>query len=267
MWILKKIKIADFFTLGNGICGFLAMLSLRERWGEKLGGDNPFFLPAISLIILGMILDGLDGAIARWEARKFGQKNNIGHYLDSISDMVTFCFAPAFMLYTVYRYPWLEASGSQLFTNVIIVLASLIVASFGILRLARFVSSAYKKDIFLGLPTPPNAFIICILCFLFPGYWYITVPISIILAFLMISEIHYPKIMGKARIIFGILVLLFVISIVLMILNIGTTLTKAELFGYNISAIVALGVALFYSMGIPIMKKFRNKQYDYDPLE
>ena len=260
MKIFSKIKIADFITMGNGVCGFLAMLSLRERWGEQLASDNPHFLPAIALIILGMILDGLDGEVARWELKRFGVKNNLGHYLDSISDTITFCLAPAYLLYSVYCLPWKNATQSDIIINIVIVLTCVLVAAFGILRLGKFVSSGHKLDIFMGLPTPPNAFILCILCFLFQDHWYVTIPVAVIMAFLMISDYKYPKIHGRVRLIFGVLILLFVLSLTFKVFNIGTTLTDMELFGYNISAVLALGVALFYAVGSPVMMELKERK-------
>lgn len=258
--IFKRIKIADFITIGNGICGFLAMLSLHERWGEHLSNGRPFFLPALALIVMGMILDGLDGEVARWELKRFGVKNRIGHYLDSISDTITFCIAPAYLLYSVYRLPWSTISGWGIAINAGIVLTCVLVAAFGILRLGKFVTSGHKLDVFIGLPTPANAFIICVLCFLFTDHWYITMPVAVLMGFLMISDYRYPKLHGKVKVIFGFLILLFVVSLSFMVFNIGNRLTEMELSGYNISATLALGVVLFYALGSPILLELKERK-------
>jgi len=262
MKIFKKIKIADMITLGNGVCGFLAMLSFKERWGENLGANEPFFLPGIALIVLGMIFDGLDGMVARWELKKYGVKNTIGHYLDSISDTITFCLAPAYLLYSVYRVPWQGLQSAELVTNIVIILAAVLVALFGILRLAKFVSSGHELDIFMGLPTPANAFIVCVLCFLFEAYWWITIPAAIVLAFLMISDHKYPKVHGRARLFFGGLIFMFVISLFFRLFNVRIwhKLTNLELFGYNIAAALALAVALFYAFGSPIIMELKERK-------
>lgn len=268
MRIFRKIKIADLFTFGNGITGFLAMLSFREGgWGQRMVSEELFFLPGIILIVLGMVLDGIDGEVARWEKKKFGVKNRIGHYLDSISDTITFCLAPAYLLYTVYAYPWKGLSAAEWTVNILIVTAAVMVALFGVLRLARFVSSQHKLDLFFGLPTPANAFIICVLSFLFhpkPGtaessYWFITIPIAIVMSFLMISDYKYPKIFGRVRIIFGGLIFFFVTSLTLRVFNIKVwkNLTDAEVFGLNLFAVMALGVALFYAFGMPIIMELK----------
>ncbi len=256
MKIFRKIKIADIITLGNGLCGFLAMLSFKERWGDS----DPYFLPGIALIVFGMILDGLDGEVARWELRRYGVKNKIGHYLDSISDTITFCLAPAYLLYTVYRYPWDATVGAEMFINILVVSTAVIVALFGILRLAKFVSSGHKLDVFMGLPTPANAFIICVMCFLFREHWYISIPIAIVMAFLMICDYKYPKVHGRVRIIFGGLIFMFVVSLGFMVFNIGNKLTETELFGYNITAVLALGVALFYAVGSPVIMELKERK-------
>lgn len=261
--IFQKIKIADILTLFNGACGFLAMLSLRERWGDGLPEKEHFYLPAICLIILGMIFDGLDGKVARWEMKRFNNKNKIGHYLDSISDTVTFCLAPAYLLYSIYREPWFGASITGIAFNVVVIVSSLLIAVFGMLRLAKFVSSGHEKDYFEGLPTPPAALLICLLCFLFMDQWYITLPFALLIAFLMISEIEYPKLHGKRTIVFGTLILLFTISLVLMMFNKGNTLTELEIFEYNITAIVAMGAVIFYVFGTPLLAWYRGRRVNY----
>ena len=270
--IFKKIKIADFVTMGNCMCGFLAMLSFRGRWGEYIGEKELFFLPGIILIVFGMILDGVDGEVARWELKKFGVKNRIGHYLDSIADTITFCLAPAYLIYSVYAIPWDTASSGDIIINIVVIITSLIVALFGMLRLAKFVSSAHKLDMFIGLPTPPNAFIICVLCFLFhpnpsteENYWTMKIiicSIAILLAFLMVSDYKYPKIYGKVRTIFSGLVFLFIISLTLKVFNIKVwkDLTNMEIFGLNLSAVLALGVALFYAIGSPVIMELKERK-------
>jgi len=261
--IFQKIKMADLITLLNGACGFLAMLSLSKGWGEGLHDQEHFYLPAICLIILGMIFDGLDGIVARWEMKHFERKNKIGHYLDSIADTVTFCLAPAYLLYTIYRNPWHGASTLELFVNVFVIISALLIAVFGMLRLAKFVSSTHNLDHFVGLPTPPAALLICLMSFLFQDQWYITLPFAVLVAFLMISEIEYPKMKGKRTIVFGTLILFFTISLVLMMLNKGNTLTELEIFGYNFTAIVALGAVIFYVLGTPVMAQIRGRKVEY----
>lgn len=204
-WV-KLISPADIFTLANGLIGFLAITYIVDRK----------FLIASFLLLIAILMDGFDGYVAR----KFGSKHSMGRYLDSISDTISFCFAPAILLYaTYYEGP---VTAFEDFQNALTVFASMLVLCFGILRLARFSREGYKIAHFSGLPTPANTFMLVILCLLFgseEGYDfvvrkepYLVLSIAIIAAFLMISDIPYPKLRGKLSIIGGVAIILGLVS-------------------------------------------------------
>src|SRR5262249_35897720 len=92
---VKKIAIIPtLLTLGNGVCGFAAILcASRIPAGASVGAD-PNFALAGWLIIAAMLFDGLDGYVARLSrtASKFGGE------LDSLCDAISFGVAPAFLL-------------------------------------------------------------------------------------------------------------------------------------------------------------------------
>ena len=83
-----------------------------------------------------------------------------------------------------------------------------------------------------------------------------------LLAFLMVSEYKYPKVYGKVRLIFSGLVFLFIISLTLKVFNIQVwkDLTNMEIFGLNISAVLALGVAIFYAIGSPVIMELKERK-------
>ncbi|MEW5936655.1 MAG: CDP-diacylglycerol--serine O-phosphatidyltransferase [Candidatus Thermoplasmatota archaeon] len=182
---LANVTLADLFTLMNGILGFVAITYIVDRR-----------IPYASVLICAAILmDGLDG----YFARRAGMRRSIGRYLDSISDSVSFCIAPALLLYTLYYDPekgraW---TSSQ---NALAVLSAVAFASCGILRLARFTAKHHSKDYFVGLPTPAAAFGVLSLTYLFGGISlfepYLATLSGIAIALLMVSEIPYPKLRG-----------------------------------------------------------------------
>ena len=71
-------------TLCNLFAGFFSILAVCD-------GN---FETAAWLIFLAMILDSLDGNIAR----ALKQSNEFGRELDSLSDIVSFVVAPAFLM-------------------------------------------------------------------------------------------------------------------------------------------------------------------------
>ena len=100
------------------------------------------FENAVIAIFVALILDGLDGRIARWTH----SESDMGAQMDSLADMVSFGVAPAMVMYSwsvsVLGKPgWLVAFIYMVCTA---------------LRLARFNSQAQGDDkrYFYGLNTP-----------------------------------------------------------------------------------------------------------------
>ena len=132
----KNLFIIPFlFTFGNALCGFMSVIKTL---------DEEFMLAAL-FILLAALMDLCDGRLARW----FGSTSVLGMELDSLCDAISFCFAPAILLYS-----W---SLHQLDTAGMIVLGLFLCA--GLFRLARFnVNSGVPTSSFIGLPTTFAAF-------------------------------------------------------------------------------------------------------------
>src|SRR5438128_5012099 len=129
------VLLPSLLTTGNLFCGFFALLLTVE--GR--------FSDAALAIFVAMVMDMLDGRIARL----MKATSQFGVEFDSLADVVSFCVAPAFLLYTfalsrLGRPSWLGA-----FLFVIC----------GALRLARFNVHTGTGDrrFFIGLPTPAAA--------------------------------------------------------------------------------------------------------------
>jgi len=97
MDIRRGVFIPNLVTMGNGICGFSALITILkiqnvESAQGSLGADQlKLFAAAAWLILLGMIFDAFDGQIARLS----GRTSDLGAQLDSLCDLVTFGIAPA----------------------------------------------------------------------------------------------------------------------------------------------------------------------------
>jgi CDP-diacylglycerol--serine O-phosphatidyltransferase len=195
--IRSVISPADVFTLLNGLMGFLAIAVVTNvidpadvpNVAQLFPGlaTNDRFLFASVLLVVGMVADALDGIVAR----KFGG-SRLGADLDTLSDTISFVVAPAFMVFSNYghgasTYPALLASG--------------LVLIMGMLRLARFNSNPTESSTttFQGLPTPwcAIAIVLLILADIRVSF---ALPIVVVLAFLMMSNVAYPKSRGKATI-------------------------------------------------------------------
>lgn len=151
---MKKIAIVPtLLTLGNGICGFVAItFASKIMPGETRASVDLYFSAAGWFILAAMVFDMLDGYVARLSrtASKFGGE------LDSLCDAISFGVAPAFMLLKMgpgwEPRPFLH----QLLAGI----AALYMAC-TVLRLARFNvdntpdPAAHKR--FRGLPSPGAA--------------------------------------------------------------------------------------------------------------
>ena len=183
---IKKNVIPSIFTLLNLFFGFMAIITAAQ--GE--------FQKAAWLIIAAALFDALDGKLARL----FGVPSRFGMEFDSIADMVSFCTAPAILVYFAYL---------QNLMPLVAAVISFIPLLAGGVRLARFNVSQDETPlpIFIGLPTPAAALVISsFILFSFSvrndvGDPRIAISLMFGLALLMISHIRYSKIpeLGNGR--------------------------------------------------------------------
>jgi CDP-diacylglycerol--serine O-phosphatidyltransferase len=132
---ITRAVVPSLFTVLNMFSGFLSII--HSSRGE--------FFPACWLIVLAAGFDALDGVMARLTK----STSAFGVEIDSLSDVVSFGAAPAFMVYQAQLHT-LEPFG---------VLISSFLMVFGGLRLARFNVQlvGFDKDHFVGLPIPMSA--------------------------------------------------------------------------------------------------------------
>ncbi len=169
MNILKMLKIADYFTLGNFIAGVIAIFF-------AVSGN---LTVSAALILLAVLLDFLDGRIARLTK----QSNELGREMDSLADLVSFGLWPAVFAYQQGLNTFIDAAVLVFF------------ASCGILRLARFNISRQKH--FEGVPITVNGVIFPLLyfCFQFFGTLFSSyvIILYLVMGLLMISSIRIGK--------------------------------------------------------------------------
>ncbi len=229
-----KIQYADYLTVLNGVAGFLAITYIID--GK--------FLETSLLILAALCLDGLDGYVAR---RFGGGGDGRGHYLDSFADTISFCIAPALMLYRRY-YDISRGTAWVAPENALAVGAATLVAAFGILRLARFVGTDHTKGHFKGLPTPANAVLLTSAAFLFGTEYGVPVLLfSILTSFFMISSIPYPKIEDTVRSALG-LVIVIVGGVALVYLKVVANIAATLDLIFYFALIATVG----YLIGGPV---------------
>ncbi|ATQ76129.1 CDP-diacylglycerol--serine O-phosphatidyltransferase [Massilia violaceinigra] len=127
--------LPNAFTTAALFCGFYAIVMAMNQRFEHAGWA----------IFIAMILDGLDGRIARLT----NTQSEFGAQYDSLADMVSFGAAPALVIYEwslrgLGKFGWL---------------AAFVYCAAAALRLARFNTNieVVDKRFFQGLPSPAAA--------------------------------------------------------------------------------------------------------------
>ena len=171
-----KRHIPNILTLCNLTCGCVGIVSAFQGDVQTAG----------IMIWAGAIFDFLDGFAARM-LKKF---SSIGKDLDSLADLMTFCFLPGTILFMLIQ---------QNSTYKILPFAGYLLVIFGALRLAKFNNDTRQEDSFYGLPVPASAIFVSAFAFtegfssmemngiLSSPFTYIG--IAILLSILMISDI------------------------------------------------------------------------------
>ncbi|MDO9107355.1 MAG: CDP-diacylglycerol--serine O-phosphatidyltransferase [Methylovulum sp.] len=170
--------LPNLFTTGALFSGFYAITSAM----------NGRYETAVVAIFVAMILDGLDGRVARMT----NTQSEFGAQYDSLSDMVSFGVAPALVMYL-----WAFSSLGRLG-----LFAAFVHTAGGALRLARFNTQLETADkrYFQGLPSPAAAAILAgfIWICLEHGYdinviKYLAIALTLCTGLLMVSNFRYSS--------------------------------------------------------------------------
>ncbi len=249
----KKTRtiLPNMFTL-VGVC--IGLTSIKFAFDERFG------LAIICIIVAGFI-DGLDGRIARL----IKGTSQVGKELDSLTDVISFGVAPAFIMYfwqlnTLGRVGWL------------ICLVYVICVA---LRLARFnvnseTQPSWKDNFFEGVPSPAGGILVLMpliyskseIQLLNVDLTYFTPILFVLISILLISKLptySFKKIAVPRR-----LTIFLLFSVVLFF---GLLL----IYTYNVIVISSL----LYLVLIPISifhfqklnKKFVNENIDNEEHE
>lgn len=171
IYIIRN-SIPNLFTLLNLFFGFLSVM-------YSAIGD---YKNAAILILIGMMLDSMDGRMARM----LHVESELGKELDSLADIVTFGVAPAMMAYYSYfsyfGIPGMAVAG--------------LFPLFGAYRLARFNINAVKSSLhyFTGVPITAGGGLLTLLTLFHGRMPSIILPIAFfVICFLMVSKVKIPS--------------------------------------------------------------------------
>ena len=226
--------LPNLFTTSALFCGFYAIVA----------AINARYEPAAMAMFVAMILDSMDGRIARMT----NTESDFGVQYDSLADLISFGLAPSLVIYQWSLYGlgklgWLVA---------------FVYAAATALRLARFNTQAGMEDkqFFQGLPSPAAAAVLAGFIWmgaandLYDGtnlVW-VSLPLTLVCGILMVSNVRYhsfKQVDLKGRVPF-----LYILILVLVLVLIAVR-----------PSVVLFFLALIYAASGPILTLFLIRRH------
>ncbi len=246
-----RVILPNMFTL-IGVCIGLSSI--------KFAFDGNFTLSIIAIIVAA-IIDGLDGRIARL----IQGTSKVGKELDSLTDVISFGVAPAFIMY-FWKLNELGRVGWLICLIYVICVA---------LRLARFNVNAgqgpsWKDNFFEGVPSPSGGVIVLM-------------PLVYSLSEIQILNINYDIFVPTLFVIVSILLISKIPTYSLKKISVPRNMTIFLLFTvvlyfgllliYTFNAIVLSGIVYFLMIPISFIhyanlnKKFKDQDTENEVHE
>tara|TARA_B100001063_G_scaffold207808_1_gene203901 strand:+ start:513 stop:1319 length:807 start_codon:yes stop_codon:yes gene_type:complete len=248
-----RVILPNMLTL-IGVC--IGLTSIRFA----LDGKFEF---AIIAIIFAAVIDGLDGRIARL----IKGTSKVGKELDSLTDMISFGVAPAFIMF-FWKLNTLERFGWLLCLVYVICVA---------LRLARFnvnsnQETSWRDNFFEGVPSPAGGILVLTpLIISLSGFDYINinydivVPIFfIITSILLISKFptySFKKIVIPRKTTIFLLFSIIVFFVLLLIYTLNVIAISSLIY------LTLLPISFVHYQKLKKQNENRNSQLDDDDLE
>ena len=248
-----RMILPNMLTL-IGVC--IGLTSIRFSF-------NGQFDLAIIAIIIAALIDGLDGRIARL----IKGTSKVGKELDSLTDMISFGVAPAFIMF-FWKLNTLERFGWLLCLVYVICVA---------LRLARFnvnsnQDASWRDNFFEGVPSPAGGILVLTpLIVSLSGFDYINinydivVPIFfIITSFLLISKFptySFKKIVIPRKTTIFLLFSIIVFFVLLLIYTLNVIAISSLIY------LTLLPISFVHYQKLKKQNENRNSQLDDDDLE
>ena len=246
-----RVILPNIFTL-VGVC--IGLTSIKFAFDGK-------FATAIIAIIVAAIIDGLDGRIARL----IRGTSKVGKELDSLTDVISFGVAPAFIMY-FWQLNELGRIGWLICLVYVICVA---------LRLARYnITSgnepSWHDHFFEGIPSPAGGVLVLM-------------PLIYSLSDIQLFSINYEIFVPSLFVIISILLISKIPTYSLKRISVPRSMTIFLIFGiilyfgliliYTFNAIVLSGILYFIVIPMShlhyqrISKKYKEQILDHDEHE
>ena len=201
-----RVLLPNIFTL-VGVCIGLSSI--------KFAFDGKFEISVLAIIVAA-IIDGLDGRIARL----IKGTSKVGKELDSLTDVISFGVAPAFIMY-FWKLNELGRVGWLICLIYVVCVA---------LRLARFnvnssTEPSWRDNFFEGIPSPAGGVLVLM-------------PLIFSFSELQIIKLNYDLIVPA----------FFIVISILMISKIPTYSLKKIVVQRSMTIFLLLGIVLYFGL-------------------
>jgi CDP-diacylglycerol--serine O-phosphatidyltransferase len=217
--------LPNLFTTAGLLAGFYATVATLDRR----------FVHAVGGVIFAVVMDGLDGRVARLT----GTATPFGREYDSLSDMVAFGIAPALL---AYRWTATSLPAASRIASRALWLGAFFYAVAAALRLARFnTHQAHDRRYFQGLPSPSAALLVVSAVWLeteervapLSGLRLAVLALALVAAALMVSRFAYPsfkELPWQSRVRYSATVLVPIVLIIVLLAPAPTLLAFSLLY-------------------------------------
>lgn len=185
--VRERFGLADLVTLCNAVIGVAAIAAAFTA--------DPGLVAR--LILLAAVADGLDGIIARTRGG-----TEVGPYLDSMADVVSFGTAPAIFVFAVAMDAWAPLADAPLKYGLAVAVAALFVV-FSLVRTGLYTVFVGEDEARPGIQNTLAASILA------AGYLAgvtqapIVLGASVVLSVLMVAPVAYPKLAARDALVMG----------------------------------------------------------------
>jgi len=186
--VRERLGVADVVTLANAVLGLVAMTAAVV--GEPV--------LVARLILLAAVADGLDGIIAR----TYGG-TEVGPYLDSMADIVSFGTAPALFVFVVANDPWGPLTDETAVFAVAAGAASLVVV-FSLLRTVLYTVYVGEDETRPGIQNTLTSSILAAAYLAGITGVPVILAATVLLSVLMVAPVPYPKLAARDALAMGV---------------------------------------------------------------
>ncbi|MHB9286230.1 protein sorting system archaetidylserine synthase [Halobacteriales archaeon Cl-PHB] len=187
--VRARLGLADVMTLLNATLGVVAMVAVVTA--------DPSLVARI--ILLAAVADGLDGIVARTIGG-----TEVGPYLDSMADIVSFGTAPALFVFAVAREAWAPLTLDAPLQYLVAVGVPALFVVFSLVRTGLYTVYVDEEADRPGIQNTLASSILAAGYLASPASVPVVLAATVVLSLLMVAPVPYPKLAARDALVMGV---------------------------------------------------------------